>query len=268
MNNNLKELWKKKNIHKSNLNKFDYSHIINFEKMKPRQILWHLINQINEIPNCKECNNKVNWDYHNHKYLKYCSLNCSYISIDTKEKRKKTNLKKYGVISTSQVKEIKEKQEKTILKRYGNKHPNKSEKVREKYKQTNLIKYGVESSNQKNFSEKTKEILFNKEKFNEFMKDKTTKIASNILNINQTTILNYTNKYNTQYLKTKSNFELEMEEFLKENNILFQQNSRQKISPKELDFYLPDYNLAIECNGNYWHSLREEGYHINKYNLW
>ena len=99
------------------------------------------------------------------------------------------------------------------------------------------------------------------------MKDKTTKNASKILNIHYSTICRYINKYNTQYLKTKSNFELEMEKFLKENNIPFKHNTRQIISPYELDFYLPDHNLAIECNGDYWHSMREEGYHINKYNL-
>jgi hypothetical protein len=35
---------------------------------------------------------------------------------------------------------------------------------------------------------------------------------------------------------------------------------------KELDFYIPDLNLAIECNGIYWHSdkLRDIRYHYNK----
>lgn len=33
-----------------------------------------------------------------------------------------------------------------------------------------------------------------------------------------------------------------------------QNNSRKIIPPKELDIYLPDLNIAIEFNGNYWHS--------------
>lgn len=31
-------------------------------------------------------------------------------------------------------------------------------------------------------------------------------------------------------------------------------NTRKVISPKELDIYLPDLNMAFEFNGNYWHS--------------
>lgn len=38
------------------------------------------------------------------------------------------------------------------------------------------------------------------------------------------------------------------------------------LSGQELDLFLPDYNLAIEINGAYWHSLKDENYHINKLN--
>lgn len=31
-------------------------------------------------------------------------------------------------------------------------------------------------------------------------------------------------------------------------------NTRKIISPKELDIFLPDFNIAIEINGEYWHS--------------
>jgi hypothetical protein len=38
------------------------------------------------------------------------------------------------------------------------------------------------------------------------------------------------------------------------NNIKIIRNSRSIIKPYELDIYLPDYKLAIEYNGVYWHS--------------
>lgn len=46
-------------------------------------------------------------------------------------------------------------------------------------------------------------------------------------------------------------------------------NNRSVISPLELDIYLPDLKLAIEFNGNYWHSEQyvSKNYHINKTNL-
>lgn len=45
------------------------------------------------------------------------------------------------------------------------------------------------------------------------------------------------------------------------------ENSKSIISPQELDIYLPDYKLAIEYNGLYWHSEQaglDKNYHIDK----
>lgn len=53
----------------------------------------------------------------------------------------------------------------------------------------------------------------------------------------------------------RSSYEKELLEFLTNNNITnIKTNDRNAISPKELDLYLPDYNLAIEINGLYWHA--------------
>ena len=41
-------------------------------------------------------------------------------------------------------------------------------------------------------------------------------------------------------------------------------NTRSVIYPKELDMFLPDFNLGIEYNGVYWHSLYDPGYHQEK----
>ena len=47
------------------------------------------------------------------------------------------------------------------------------------------------------------------------------------------------------------------------------ENSKNIISPLELDIYLPDIKLAIEYNGLYWHSERykDNKYHLNKTNV-
>jgi hypothetical protein len=47
-------------------------------------------------------------------------------------------------------------------------------------------------------------------------------------------------------------------------------NTRSIISPLELDFYLPDFNIAIEVNGAYWHSIdagKDQTYHLRKTQL-
>jgi len=47
----------------------------------------------------------------------------------------------------------------------------------------------------------------------------------------------------------------------------FIQNDKTIITPYELDFYLPEYNLAIEMNGDHWHSdkFKDKLYHYNKW---
>jgi len=44
------------------------------------------------------------------------------------------------------------------------------------------------------------------------------------------------------------------------------QNTRKIIPPKEIDIYLPEYNIAVEYNGLYWHSekFKEKNNHYEK----
>lgn len=61
--------------------------------------------------------------------------------------------------------------------------------------------------------------------------------------------------------------EHEIREFLTSININFHPNDRTLIYPYELDFYIPEHNIAIEYNGNYWHSElcgKNKNYHLNK----
>ncbi|AEA86510.1 homing endonuclease [Campylobacter phage NCTC12673] len=60
-----------------------------------------------------------------------------------------------------------------------------------------------------------------------------------------------------------SSFEKEVSNLL-DNYI---ENDYSVLGDKELDFYLPKYNLAIECNGDYWHSEsngKGKDYHLDK----
>jgi len=50
-------------------------------------------------------------------------------------------------------------------------------------------------------------------------------------------------------------------------NIHYVQNDRNLLDPQEVDFYLPDHKLAIECNGIRWHSseFKDKHYHNTKF---
>ncbi|AEA86403.1 homing endonuclease [Campylobacter phage NCTC12673] len=63
-----------------------------------------------------------------------------------------------------------------------------------------------------------------------------------------------------------SSFESEIENLLSD----YVKNDRNVLNGRELDFYIPSVNLAIECNGDYWHSEsngRGKNYHLAKTNM-
>ena len=89
-------------------------------------------------------------------------------------------------------------------------------------------------------------------------------------NISYSTIYKFCKKYNIIYDKKNFKTEQQIISILDTLNIKYIQNTRQIIKPLELDFYLPEYNLAIEVCGLYWHGEirgKYKNYHLNKLNL-
>lgn len=82
--------------------------------------------------------------------LMYNGLHCkNCCKIISDNKRKNTNLEKYGVEYVQQDIIIKEKSKNTILEKYGVDNVFKNKDIRNKSKRTMLLKYGVEYSIQK-----------------------------------------------------------------------------------------------------------------------
>jgi hypothetical protein len=53
---------------------------------------------------------------------------------------------------------------------------------------------------------------------------------------------------------TKSAWELQVFDFIKDKYSDVQSGNRTVLSPKEIDVFIPSKNLGIECHGLYWHS--------------
>jgi hypothetical protein len=68
---------------------------------------------------------------------------------------------------------------------------------------------------------------------------------------------------------SSSSYESELYNFITSLGYSCVRNTREIISPLELDLYIPDKNLAIEFNGDYWHSElhKDKDYHYNKFKL-
>ena len=226
---------------------------------------------------------------------------------EIKQKIKDTWLNKYGVDCCLHAEEIKKKCIETSKEKYGVDHWSKSKIVKDKIKESLskrttkeieksidktkaacLRKYGVDNPskirevmdkiqliNRKSFLEKFKTIL-DKMKF----KLVDSIYINNITPHNweclicsklfQETWRNMCRGYRCPICFPRhsiSSLEIEMLDFLKQFNIIIQTHRRDIIPPKELDFYFPEKNIAIEFNGLYWHSEQmgcHKFYHLEK----
>lgn len=214
-------------------------------------------------------------------------------SLQIQQKTQKTLMSKYGVSAAPLSAQAKAKTQQTNLERYGVKHHWASDEIKQKVKQTNLARYGVENPSQSNliqqkkskllyekkgiynisqcnYSDQAKGVLFDIDQFENFAKNHSLISMSQTLQVDRTTIMNYAIKYNlAQLFDTSSYLENEMCSFLDSMNIHYKKNCRRTIKGLELDFYLPEYSLGIECNGDYWHSdrFRDSNYHQNKWKI-
>lgn len=73
-----------------------------------------------------------------------------------------------------------------------------------------------------------------------------------------------------KYPNKETVLEVTIRSILDSIGVFYEQNNRSILKPKELDFYIPSKKIAIEANGNYWHSTAAnlDIFHIyNKYKL-
>jgi hypothetical protein len=208
----------------------------------------------------------------------------------TMEKSLKTAALKHGIASNitniSQIPEIAQK----ISDNNGMKNPkvvqyiredcqqeygvdwhSKRNDVRQKTETTLTAVYGVNNRAQMHYSEKAKETLFDKIKLEEMLANKSIEAMAEELEVCLSTIYNYLNRHE---LREKKEWvpEIQINDFLLSlgiTNII--RNTRTVLgNGQELDFYLPDYNLAIEHCGLYSHGERagrKRNYHRTKLEL-
>lgn len=206
----------------------------------------------------------------------------------TKQHIKETLETRYGpgIVASSQVPEVREKILKTFQERYGGNSPMCSREVISKREETLMTMTGGKKSNQAlpEVSRKSQmrkratigeigyvnslrhtyfcccEPLFTREDYFKCnpLRYKCKKCGK------EHTVNSWS------YIRTccgnTSNIEVVVIEMLNTMNVKYVTKDRQILLGKELDFYIPDQHLAIECNGMWWHS---ENHGTDKnYHLW
>ena len=171
-----------------------------------------------------------------------------------------------------------EKRRETMLRKYGVENPFQDEEIKQKIKETNLKKYGIENPNQlktlkKESIKKQKKTLAKKYNHDEritLLKETFRKLGRKLSPKEMIALWGCTqanayifmhNNHLEEYIELKtSNLELDIENFLKAHNINFQKHCRNIITPQELDFYIPEYNVAIEANDLWTHNSTRNTY--------
>ena len=206
-------------------------------------------------------------------------------------KSKKTNLEKYGVEHHMKLNSQKNKVKETNIKKYGVEFPLqnlsiaqqmsdtwKSKSIEQlsnitlKTKNTLTSRYAVDAASRIGMLASTLEILDNENLFKSTITGLTRLEAIQKLDIAEHTLYLYAKKYQAFDLFARpatSKFELAVREYVESLGMNAIYNSRNIISPTELDIFIPEKNTAIECSGLYWHSEhsanRTSVYHKNKH---
>jgi len=250
-----------------------------FEYVRKNKLLGKEKNpDVREIRICVQCGNKFEERKKHQK--KICSDECRNLwntnPNNTKErilKSKKALIEKYGVDSLFKTNKFKETNRNEFVKKYGVTTPMLVPEFVEKLKETIRNKHLLNLL--PNLKENNLELLDNyltnksgntSQPYNFKCLKCDNIFTSTILGSGKIPICRKCNP-----IIKNSKLEQLIKDYLNSINVKHIDGDRKLLNGKEIDIYLPDYNIGIEINGNYFHSEisgeKTKNYHIDKTKL-
>lgn len=184
------------------------------------------------------------------------------------DKIKTTCLERYGANSPVESEEIKRKIKDTLMSNYGVEYAFQHQELYSKFKRTMNERYGVDNFNKKytDHIEELRDPLI----LEEMGKTMSKTLIANKLGVSISSVCSRFKQYDIPYDKKFSS--------ILETYVMDSLGERYKgvitprdcsvIPPYELDLYVPEFNVAIECNGTFWHSEngggKDKWYHTTK----
>ena len=265
------------------------------EKTPVYEIYYRLKNNLKKRPVCIICGKPVK--YTSGHYAKFCSKECQYSDLGkkiTKEIKIKSNLEKYGVEHTSQLKEVTDKRTKSradhvneiqqhvresLYKKYGAYDVMHIPHILQKIKNTNLKKFGVEFPLQQlkkensEIYQKISQTCINKFGVDSLLKNKEVREKIKQTNIQRYGVDNplknkeiWKKSQDNRQISSKSKLENNFLNYLKlkyeSDDIITQYKSKEY--PYYCDFYIKSINLYIEIQGHWTHN--DHPFDINNLN--
>lgn len=208
----------------------------------------------------------------------------STISLINLDQRKATCMERYGESIPLKSSVIRKKIENTCVERYGGKSPFHNSEIQNKIQKSwselnengqqsfvRTMTHGQQDAlkySENNFTD-YEHILLDRDKLTEHLRTKSRKELAIELGCSLSLIDKRIKQYNiTEFSDLPTYYEILIKRLLDSTNLLYIERSRKIIPPKELDFYIPSANLAIEFCGLRWHGEklnRDNKYHLNKY---
>ena len=252
----------------------------------PEKLYWYA-HKLEGRPICPVCGKELKFITFIDGYKKFCSTVCNNQSYETKERKRQSCLRKYGVENPAQLQSTIDKMKKTCLEKYGVENAHQSDIIKDKIKQTCLEKYGVENPRQnKDIKIRAKQTCLEKygvENPSQAQTIKDKKIETSLKHygvpspnmikeikdkIKQTCLERYgTDNYSktSQFLEkaynTKkknhsfntSKLEEEFSSYLDSNSINYIRQHKNEKYPFSCDFYFPERDIYLEINGTWTH---------------
>ena len=211
----------------------------------------------------------------------------------SKQKAKESNIRNNGVEYPLSSKTFRDKGVETWKKKYNTTHPLLNVEYKENHIKKNREIFGKDYAINQDFSKDNQKLYFKNKVIDNYkiLLDKYSEYelidyienklhilhfhskCNKIFEINRSILYDRINDKSGELCilcnPVKSNissYELDICKYLDSLNVQYITNNRTILNGKELDIYLPDYNLAIEFNGLYWHSelFKDKYYHYNK----
>lgn len=178
-----------------------------------------------------------------------------------KENATKSNLIKYGVDNPAKSDEIKDKVKQSFMNNYGVIHPRQLKEVVDKQKRTLEERYGTPYARMTDPSKYAAYHNFHSDPAmfidENFSQNPTIQQIMNLCGVNYTTVVRTIHSARCEDLVKWLTYSLEEQvktfiQSISDTTIIL--HDRSLINPYEVDIYLPDFKLAIECDPTATHN--------------
>ena len=181
------------------------------------------------------------------------------------DKATATMVARYGVEKALAHPDIYAKMVENVTKRYGATNVAMLPAVLQKIQETCQRKYNRKFVGQDHIPDEGYAILQDPEAFRAMLETSSLRETAYRLGLSYDGARKYVDRYGIHL--PKSSYETAIADFLDRLSVRYVRGSRMIIPPLELDFAIPEKNLAIEFCGLYWHSEKikaDSDYHLKK----